>query len=50
MVKKKLFSNAEPYAAPVCETLDVNVEGVMCVSGFNPDGNQTPIDGGQENF
>lgn len=32
MVKKKLFSNAEAYAAPVCNVLDVKVEGVMCQS------------------
>lgn len=34
MVKKNLFSNAEAYAAPVCNVLDVKVEGVMCQS-FN---------------
>ncbi|MBR1633341.1 MAG: hypothetical protein IJ686_06270 [Bacteroidales bacterium] len=32
MVKKKLFSNAEAYAAPVCNVLDMKVEGVMCGS------------------
>ena len=32
MVKKNLFSNAEAYAAPVCNVLDVKVEGVMCGS------------------
>ena len=30
MLKKNFFSAAEAYAAPVCETLDVNVEGSLC--------------------
>ena len=36
MLKKNFFSAAEAYAAPVCETLDVNVEGVMLLSNGDP--------------
>ena len=39
MVKKKLFSNAEAYAAPVCNVLDVVVnEGIMLLSNVGGGG------------
>ena len=32
MFKKSFLGAAEAYVAPVCESLDMNVEGVMCLS------------------
>lgn len=39
MVKKNLFSNAEAYAAPVCNVLDVVVNaGIMLLSNVGGGG------------
>ncbi len=51
MVKKNLFSNAEAYAAPVCNVLDVKVEGVMCQSYGDPGAAGAKVtNGGVYNF
>ena len=50
MVKKKLFSNAEAYAAPVCNVLDVKVEGVMCQSPSYGDPGKAGSSTEEENY
>ena len=48
MLKKIFLNAAEAYAAPVCETLDVKPEGIVCLSANwseNPGGA-----GGNDNY
>lgn len=45
MEKKMNFgmNAAEVYEAPVCEVLELQTEGVLCISGWpNEDGNGKP--------
>lgn len=45
MIKKQM------YESPEVELLEVRLNSnLMGASGFNDDGNQTPVDGGDEDF
>ena len=52
MVKKKLFSNAEAYAAPMCETLNCKLnEGILILSSGGTNWADNPGGaGGDDNY